>query len=244
MYRYEDRVSAELAAWERSLAVEPGLLERTSKAVSLRINRMIPEKVRQAITAAVKTIVRTTLWGAEYAPKRKVQDVSLEQADRDALETISLYQKIAAAEGAGTGAGGILMSAVDFPALIAIKMKLLFELAHVYGCDTGQFSERIFLLHLFHLTYAEPPRRRRILDTIKRWHTEKDRWSSESAYVRQLDWDAFQQDYRDAIDFRKMLQMLPGIGAAVGAWANYSLLKELGECAMNAYRLRRLNDPR
>ncbi|MNH47586.1 EcsC protein family protein [compost metagenome] len=58
-----------------------------------------------------------------------------------------------------------------------------------------------------------------------------------------MDWETFQKEYRDAIDFRKMLQMVPGIGAVAGAWANYSILEELGETAMNAYRLRRLNEP-
>jgi len=37
--------------------------------------------------------------------------------------------------------------------------------------------------------------------------------------------------------------MVPGIGALAGAWANYTILEELREFAMNAYRLRKLNDP-
>jgi len=35
-----------------------------------------------------------------------------------------------------------------------------------------------------------------------------------------------------------MFQMIPGIGAVVGAFANYNLLDQLGETAMNSYRLR------
>lgn len=38
-----------------------------------------------------------------------------------------------------------------------------------------------------------------------------------------------------------MLQLLPGIGAMVGAVANYNLLDQLGETAMNSYRLRLLS---
>jgi hypothetical protein len=240
--QYEDKIRFELSVWERRLTEPPGLLERASRGISTRINRLIPEKVHQAITAAVKTIVRTTLWGAEYTPKRKVLIASLQEADEEALKVLSLYQKIAAAEGAGTGAGGIILNAVDFPALIAIKMKFLFELAHVYGYDTKHFSERIFILNVFQLTYAGTAQRGRILHTIKQWDAEKQRWTSDSAYYQNLDWDTFQKEYRDAIDFRKMLQMLPGIGAAAGAWANFTILKELGEFAMNSYRIRRLCD--
>ncbi|EIJ81944.1 hypothetical protein PB1_03355 [Bacillus methanolicus PB1] len=53
----------------------------------------------------------------------------------------------------------------------------------------------------------------------------------------------FQQKYRDYIDFVKMLQPVPGVGAVVGAFANYNLLDHLGEMAMNAYRLRLLKTP-
>ena len=35
-----------------------------------------------------------------------------------------------------------------------------------------------------------------------------------------------------------MAQLVPVIGAAVGAVANYQLLKQLGATAMNCYRLR------
>ena len=57
-----------------------------------------------------------------------------------------------------------------------------------------------------------------------------------------LDWREFQQEYRDHIDFVKMLQLVPGIGAVVGALANYNLLDQLGETAKNCYRLRLLNE--
>ena len=47
-----------------------------------------------------------------------------------------------------------------------------------------------------------------------------------------------QREYRDAIDFRKTLQLIPGLGAVVGAWANYGLVDDLGIIGMNCYRLR------
>ena len=53
-----------------------------------------------------------------------------------------------------------------------------------------------------------------------------------------MDWYVFQQEYRDHIDLVKMLQLIPGFGAIVGAYANYNLLDQLGETAMNAYRMR------
>jgi hypothetical protein len=134
---YENIIKQQITAWIPVFLKPPGFFEKTSKKISTKINTWIPQKVHNAITLAVKTIVRTTLFGAEYTPKGKVQlDLTLEEADMKAKDTLSLYQKIATAEGAGTGAGGFLLNVVDFPALIAIKLKLLFELAHVYGYNT------------------------------------------------------------------------------------------------------------
>ena len=56
--------------------------------------------------------------------------------------------------------------------------------------------------------------------------------------IADMDWRDFQQEYRDYIDLVKMFQLIPGFGAIVGAFANYNLLDQLGEAAMNSYRLR------
>lgn len=240
---YEQQVRKEITEWEHSMFKPPGWLEKTSKSISQRVNHLIPPKMHQIITATIRSIVRTALFGAEYTPSRPVQrTLDLESADKEAKELFGLYQKIAVAEGAGTGAGGIVLNAVDFPALIAIKMKFLFELAHVYGYDTKVFSERVFILKVFQMTFSGPHNRAKLLHSIKHWHIDKEQWAHETEYSKTLDWEAFQIEYRDAIDFRKMLQMLPGIGAVAGAWANYTILDELRGFAINAYRLRRLSD--
>lgn len=240
---YEQKALNEIAAWENGMLKQPGWLEKTSKTIGSRINHLLPPKVHNVITMTIRSIVRTALFGAEYTPRRAVQqNMNLEKDDQEAGELFALYQKIAVAEGAGTGAGGIMLSLVDFPALIAIKMKFLFELAHVYGYDTRNFSERVFILKVFQMTYSGSDNRARIVEEIKRWNVEKLQWQSEADYVQNMDWETFQMEYRDAIDFRKMLQMIPGIGAVAGAWANYAILEELRDFAMNAYRIRRLND--
>ncbi len=61
--------------------------------------------------------------------------------------------KIAAAEGAGTGAGGILLGLADFPLLLTIKIKFLFDAATLYGFDTSKQEERLFILHVFQLAF-------------------------------------------------------------------------------------------
>jgi hypothetical protein len=115
-------------------------------------------------------------------------------------------------------------------------MKFLFEAASVYGYDTTKYEERLFLLHVFQLAFSSEDTRRETLKKIENWDLEKERLS-------EMDWREFQQEYRDYIDLVKMLQLVPGLGLVVGAYANYHLLDHLGETAMNAYRIRVLKEP-
>lgn len=113
-------------------------------------------------------------------------------------------------------------------------MKFLFEAASIYGFDTKKYEERLFILHVFQLAFSSDEIRKNTLAEIEHWEERK------KALV-EMDWRKFQQEYRDYIDLAKIFQLVPGIGAFVGAYANNNLLKILGEAAMNCYRLRLLS---
>lgn len=241
---YEERARMELVLWEKTLSKRAGMFEQTSKAFSTTVNRAIPEKFHQTITQTIKSIVQAVIVGARFTPSRPVQSgLTLEQRDQTADKINSQYKKIAAAEGAGTGAGGLIMGAVDFPALLAIKFKFLFEIAHNYGFDTKDITERLYILYIFQLAFSSREHRLRTFKAMKNWEETRLQWADETDDFQSIDWKTLQQEYRDSIDFRKMLQLLPGIGAVIGAWANYGLLEELHTAASNAYRLRLLYDP-
>jgi len=237
---YEEHVRVELNHWVRKLLQRPGLLERTSKIIQTKVNdKIIPQKVHTIITATVKGLVKSVVFGLEYIPNRPtIYGVRLQERDQKAQRLLIKYRKIAAAEGAGTGAGGFTLAVADFPALIVIKMKFLFELAHIYGFSTDDYRERLFLLYVFQLTFSSQEKRPELYNIILNWEKNMCSWPVEEGYLHQIDWEQFQREYRDAIDFRKTLQLIPGLGAVVGAWANYGLLDDLGIIGMNCYRLR------
>lgn len=236
---YEASVAVKIAKWKKKIRKKPGILAKSSKAVQTKINNVVPDKVQAAITQTVKGIVQTTLVGLKFVPKGEPQiGLSLFERDEKAAELLSKYKKIAAAEGAGTGAGGIILGMVDFPALIAIKMKFLFELAHVYGYSTKDYKERLFLLYVFQLAFSSQEKKSELLQKLENWDLEAASLPSSEEYLDHVDWEEFQREYRDSLDIRKLLQLLPGIGAVVGAWANYGLLDELGEVGINCYRTR------
>ncbi|RKN82238.1 EcsC family protein [Paenibacillus ginsengarvi] len=241
MNSYEETVRAQLAQWESQLFKPPGFLERTGKTVQTKINEKIPAKVHQTITSAVKGIFHTVLFTLDFVPKGLPQTgLTLKQRDDKAAALVNTYKKIAAAEGAGTGAGGFALGLVDFPALIAIKMKCLFELAHLYGYSTHDYRERLFLLYVFQLAFSGGDHKVRVYRIVRDYDAFAGQYPAGEQALQSVDWEKLQQEYRDTIDFRKMLQLLPGIGAIVGAWANYDLLEELGEAAIRSFQLRLL----
>lgn len=237
---YEEHVRAILNRWVRKLLQRPGLLERTSKVIQTKVNdKIIPEKVHTIITATVKGLVKSVVFGLEYIPTSPTfYGLRLQERDEMAQRLLTKYRKIAAAEGAGTGAGGFTLAVADFPALIMIKMKFLFELAHIYGFSTRDYRERLFLLYIFQLAFSSQAKRPELFQVILNWEENLGSWPAEEGDLLQIDWEQFQREYRDAIDFRKTLQLIPGLGAVVGAWANYGLVDDLGTVGMNCYRLR------
>lgn len=237
MNEYELRAYDEVIAWKRKLNKRSGILARASKKAQTKVNQLIPEKVHQILTESIKNMVKATLAGSNLTTKKQ-QGTGLTLANKDELlnKKLSGYKRTAAVEGAGTGAGGILLGMADFPLLLSIKMKLLFEAASIYGFDPSKYEERLFILYVFQLAFSSDAQRKQTLDVLENWESRKSE-------LLELDWQQFQQEYRDYIDFAKMLQMMPGIGAVVGAYANYNLLDQLGETAMNAYRMRILQTP-
>lgn len=216
----------------------PSLLNNLSKKIQTKINTWIPEKVHKVITVAIKQMIRGVLFGAGYTTSKPIEIVSLQATEEAVQKKIDWYRKTAAVEGGITGAGGILLGLADFPILIGIKIKLLFDMAALYGFDVNDYKERVYLLHIFELAFSSDVHRKQIYLKMTNWE-EKQKNLPED--INEFDWRNFQQEYRDYIDLAKMAQLIPVIGAPVGLLVNYRLIKKLGITAMNAYRMRILH---
>lgn len=235
MTLYETHTAAELDLWQRRMQKPPSFSNQLAKGLQNRINRAIPEKIHQAITLAIKQMTRGVLFGAGFTTRTPVGPESLESAERKVLERIKVYRNTAAAEGALTGAGGILLGLADFPLWLTLKMKMLFEIAALYGYDTSRYQERVYMLHIFELCFSSAVHRNKVYAILARWPDHEKELPPD---MNDFDWRNFQQEYRDYIDIAKLLQLIPGIGAAVGAVVNHRLTNRLGNAAMNAYRMR------
>ncbi|MEO5781949.1 MAG: EcsC family protein [Ginsengibacter sp.] len=235
MRLYKEKIFKELKKWQKQMLAKPSLLNSLAKKMQTKINTWIPEKIHKAITATIRQMVKAVLFGATYTTKNPVKEGDIEMMEVRVTERIKFYRNTAALEGGITGAGGILLGLVDFPLLIVIKIKLLFEIAALYGYRTDDYKERLYILHIFQLAFCSHEERRNVYLKMTDWD-EKSKHLPDD--INQFDWRTFQQEYRDYIDIAKMAQLVPVIGAPVGVVVNYRLIKKLGITAMNAYRMR------
>jgi hypothetical protein len=233
--QYEQEAFEELVKWQKKMQQKPSLLNRLSKATQTKINSYIPEKVHNAITVTIKQMIRGVLFGAKFVTKSPVPVASLQQTEEAVEKLIRNYRNTAAAEGGVTGAGGILLGLADFPILLGIKLKLLFDVAALYGFDVKDYKERVYILHIFQLAFSSQEHRQKVYLQVADWEVQKQALPDD---MHQFEWRPFQQEYRDYIDLVKMAQLIPGIGAVVGIVANYKLINQLGTTAKNAYRMR------
>lgn len=232
---YEAWARGEVDRWRRQMLKPPNLVDKATRGVQGRINRILPEQVHQAATAVIEQMTRGILAGSNLVVAAPLLAAPLAVRDARALTAIAGYRTTAALEGGVAGAGGFWLAVADFPALITIKLKLLFDLMAIYGKSGSDFAERLYLLHIFQLAFSSAAHRNEVFRAMETWDSRPHPQTLDD-----FDWRRFQQEYRDYIDLAKLAQLIPIIGAPVGAVVNWNLTQRVGAMAMNAYRMRLL----
>ena len=230
----ETALRAEVEAWRARLLKRPGLWDRATRGTQDRINRIIPERVHAIVTSGVEAMTKGILFGSDLIQTRPRSEGSLAVRERRARAMIKTYRNTAGLEGGVAGAGGFVLAAADFPALMAIKVRMLGDVVAAYGWGGDTVRERLFLLHIFHLAFARAKRRPEALAELVRWIAGID----QPEKIADYEWRRFQIEYRDYIDLAKLAQLIPVVGAPIGAVVNWRLVDRLGETAMMACRMR------
>lgn len=140
----EQLAFAEMHVWQQRMQRPPSFLNGLARRVQLRLNALLPERVHRAITSAIKQMVRGALFGSTHITRRPLADVLLPERETAVRTRIRYYRNTASAEGAITGAGGFLLGLADFPLLMGLKLKLLFDIAALYGHDVRDYTERLY----------------------------------------------------------------------------------------------------
>jgi hypothetical protein len=236
---YDTTALRELANWQAEMQQPPGFFSSATQGLQRKLNSYIPEKVHRAITAIIEQMTRAMLAGSNYTTAPPLTVGTLQERERRIAERVEFFQKTAAAEGGVTGAGGIFLGLADFPLLLTLKLKLLFEIAALYGYSGDDYTERLYLLYIFQLAFSNAAHRKDVYIKMPNWREQP-----KPASIDEFDWRVFQQQYRDYIDLAKFAQLIPIIGAPVGVVVNYRLVRKLGDTAINAYRMRWFEEQR
>jgi hypothetical protein len=235
MISYNDKALRELNDWKRMMKKKPSIIQKATKGVQNKFNSILPDKYHEIITSSIKSLTKAVLYGSKYVTKSPIKGLSLMEREQLVKDKSKFYRTTAIIEGAATGAGGIVLGLTDFPLLLSIKIKFLYDVASIYGFDVNDYKERLYILNIFQLAFSSKSNINRIFEKMEKW----DEYSNSLPRdMDNFDWKGFQQEYRDYIDLAKLLQLVPGIGAVVGSYANNNLMKKLSETAMQAYRMR------
>lgn len=232
---YEQKIYNELEFWKFNILKKQSLFGQFTDATQKKINHYIPDTIHNGITIAIKQMTKIVLYGSSISTSKPRLSISFMHQEALVKQKIKTYKKTGATEGGVTGAGGFLMSLADFPILISIKIKMLYDIAGLYGYDVKDYKERLFILNIFQMAFSSKTESQKVYFKILNWEKNSHELPKD---LSEFDWLTFQQQYRDYIDLAKLAQMLPFVGAAVGAIANYNLIDKLGETAMMAYRIR------
>lgn len=167
-----------------------------------------------------------------------IKNLPLQTMNKISHEVIRKRKKFATIQGASTGIGGVFTLAVDIPALLAISLKTLQEIAIIHGYDPNEKSERIFIIKCLQFSLADIVGKRAILNELTSYY-RNERISGEM--MSQLQgWREVVTTYRDQFGWKKLFQMVPIAGVIFGAFTNRAMLNDLSDAGMMLYRKRRI----
>ena len=258
------RAKKEIQKWESS---GPGFLSRGAGFLLAPANRaaeaLIPKGAQEAIGKAIHGFLSGIRSGAEVTINleevrgrvsrlSKGTDDSLLGADKAAKHYWNWHLVYGTAEGGVTGAAGFLALAVDIPALFTISLRLIQEIATCYGYDVTEEEEQEYVLHLLRTASTSDIKiKAEVLVTLKQleqillkvtWKKMNEALARKEigklsllAGIRQ-----FAKSLGIQLTKRKALQLVPLLGALVGAVFNATFVNDVGRAAYMSYRRRKI----
>lgn len=259
---YERQALHEIHVWKHPPAswlgsVQRGLRQATHEAAALlrqvpgldyTLDTLVPGVLNVLNEIVQDTVPRQTVLDAYRRaghPVATLDDLSgLDLSAVDAyLEGFDArFRALAAAEGAATGAAGLPGILPDVVALVALNLRAAGELAAACGFDVAAPQERLFALHVLNAVSSPADAAKQLALTpvirVSR-HLAQDqalRAAEQFALTRAL------QNAARALGLQltraKLAQLVPVVGAAVGAGFNAYYTSKVCDAAFYLYRER------
>ncbi|WP_251552530.1 EcsC family protein [Neobacillus muris] len=232
--------------WERLGRLPFKLLDKiTPQFIHNKVGSLLEEIGSYIQTGGSYLIKKQTIFsmieketGHPIGDMTDIQEISLSTMDKLSRELADKRKKAAAIQGASTGIGGFFTLAIDIPAIMAISLKTLQEMAIIHGYDPTEKSERVFIIKCLQFSSSDIVGKQAILNELSSFY---DHGSQSSEMVSQLQgWREVVFTYRDQFGWKKLFQMVPIAGMLFGAFTNRSMINDLAETGRMLYRKRRV----
>lgn len=227
-------------------AAPPSALPRAVRSIARPVgfltNRLIPAEV---IEAAIR--------GADWAASSSIRKAAIDHdfADFDACEEAATEVRrwalgFAVTGGGAAGAFGALGLAIDVPATVALALRTVRLTGLCYGFGADSEAERVYILDVLQLAGANSRAERDAAIACLAEGREKlatEEWQKIVRLTGQTT-GSVAATHRVAttlgvnLSTRKVAQLAPIVGAAVGAGVNAAFQNDVAAAARFAYRAR------
>lgn len=245
---------AERRRWRELLAFEdekPRALASLMRLATAPLEALIPEAAKQKVVAGLGSLLRVlqdaSSWTASPAAILEAADAEgqgstlAELAAEAEIERVLAWadalmgpsQLQAMIQGVGLGMGGLLLAASDIPLLLTLHLRMLTRMGFCFGFDLRSPAERPWLLELLALGYSlsdlEAKRAAQaVLDA--RLAADEPAGGGSDELTRTLVLRAaatFADKVGPILLRRKASSMVPVLGSALAAGANYLLTRDV-----------------
>ncbi|MBH0160677.1 EcsC family protein [Fictibacillus sp. 26RED30] len=166
------------------------------------------------------------------------KNIPVEEMKNVSLELANKRKSAATLQGASTGIGGIFTLAIDIPAILAISLKTLQEIAIIHGYDPNNKEERVYILKCLQFSTSDYVGKEAILNELAA--ISKDEMKSREVVSQIQGWREVTLTFTESFGWKKLFQMVPIAGIIFGAFANRSMISDLAETGTMLYQKRRI----
>ncbi|WP_096202684.1 EcsC family protein [Bacillus sp. FJAT-45350] len=196
-----------------------------------------------------RLLSQARVFNGEITDILDMKKLSIEQLNYIASQQMAKQRLFSFGQGGLSGMGGVLLLGIDLPAMLAINMRAIQQIALTYGYDLKHPSEMMIALKVFHASSLPKDLQHQawnqLFDDVA---TEQEEWFyGGSEEVTDISW--LQQPIRQMLKAlgivmlrKKLIQGVPLIGMAFGATMNYQFTRQVTEVAHHFYQKRFLLD--
>ena len=171
-----------------------------------------------------------------------IERLSLAMVDQIVNGLAAKYRVAGVGEGAVAGSAGAGGLAADLPVLTTLALRAIGEYATYYGFDIKAKEERLYMLYVLSLACS--------LDSSAKYKVLTEMNLVASRIAQNTEWEAankavllqsikkIAEKFGDKLTKKKLMQIVPGIGAVIGAWSSSGLLADICEASCCVYRKR------